>query len=52
MITNSKFNVHLASLADKRLMYEFAKEMNFDQKAVGNKTIRDKTLIKLLKSPG
>ena len=41
MITNSKYNVNLASLADKKLMYDFAKEMNFDLKAVGNKSIRD-----------
>ena len=33
-------------------MYDFAKEMNFDQKAIGKKSTRDKTLIKLLKSPG
>ena len=52
MITNSKFNFDLASLQDKKLMYDFAKEMHFDQKAVGNKSIRDRKLIKLLKSPG
>ena len=52
MITNSKYNVDLASLADKKLMFEFAKEMNFDQKAIGKKSTRDKRLIKLLKSPG
>ena len=52
MITNSKYNVDLASLADKKLMYDFAKEMHFDQKALGKKSTRDKTLIKLLKSPG
>ena len=52
MITNTKFNVDLASLQDKKLMYEFAKEMHFDQKAVGNKSIRDRKLIKLLNSPG
>ena len=52
MITNSKYNVDLASLADKKLMYDFAKEMNFDMKAQGNKSKRDRTLIKLLKSPG
>ena len=51
MITNSKYNVDLASLADRKLMYDFAKEMNFDQKAIGKKSTRDKTLIKLLKSP-
>ena len=32
-------------------MYDFVKEMNFDQKAVGKKSTRDRTLIKLLKSP-
>ena len=52
MITNKNFNVDLASLADKKLMYDFAKEMHFDTKAQGNKSTRDRTLIKLLKSPG
>ena len=52
MITNSKFNVDLASLPDKKLMYDFAKEMKFDTKTLGNKSTRDRTLIKLLKSPG
>ena len=51
MITYSKYNVDLASLQGKKLMYDFAKEMNFDAKAVGNKSTRDKTLINLLKSP-
>ena len=51
MIANKNYNVDLASLADKK-MYDFAKEMNFDLKAQGNKSTRDKTLIKLHKSPG
>ena len=51
-ITKSKYNVDLASLADKKILYNFAKEMKFDQKAIGKKSTRDKTLIKLLKSPG
>ena len=33
-------------------MYDFGKEMHFDQKTVGNKSIRDRKLIKLLNSPG
>ena len=33
-------------------MYDFAKEMNYDTKALGNKSARDRTLIKLLNSPG
>ena len=51
MITNKNYNVDLASLADKKLTYDFAKEMNFDQKAVGKKSTRDRTLLKILKSP-
>ena len=51
MITNSKYNVNLASLADKKLMYDFAKEIHFDQNAPGRKSTRDNTLIKLLNSP-
>ena len=52
MITNENYKVDLASLSDKKLMYDFAKEKNFDLKAQGNKSTRDRTLIKLLKSPG
>ena len=52
MITNKKYNVDLACLVDKKLLYKFAKEMNFDLKAVGKKSTRDRTLIKLVKSPG
>ena len=39
MITNSKFKVDLASLSDKKLMYDFAKEMKFDMRAQGNKSL-------------
>ena len=51
MITNKNYNVNHASLSDKKLMYEFAKEMHFDERRVGNKSTRDKTLKKLLNSP-
>ena len=47
MITNKDYNVDHASLEDKKLMYDFAKEMHFDQKAIGKKSTRDKTLIKI-----
>ena len=49
--TKNEYNVNLASLADKKLMYDFAKEKNFDLKAVGKKSTRDRTLIKVLESP-
>ena len=51
MITNKNYNLDLASLSDKKMMYDFAKEI-FDVKKIGNKSTRDRTLIKLLKSPG
>ena len=51
MITNSNYNVDLASLQVNKLMYDFAKEMNFDLKAVGKKYTRDGTLLNLLESP-
>ena len=50
-ISNENFNVDLASLQDQKLMYDFAEETNFDMKAQGNKSTRDRTLIKLLISP-
>ena len=52
MITNKNYNVNPASLQDKKLMYEVAKEMNFGLNAHGRKSTRDSTLIKLFKSPG
>ena len=52
MITNKNYNVNLASLQDKKSMYDFAKEMNFDTKVLGNKSTRDRMRIKLLNSPG
>ena len=51
MIPNNKLNVNLASLLDEKVMYDFAKEMNLDVKGPGNKSIPDRILIKLLKSP-
>ena len=32
-------------------MYNFAKELFFDEKALGNKSTRDRSLIRLFKSP-
>ena len=51
-ITNKSYNVDLAKLQDKKQMYDFAKEINFDLKAQGIKSTRGRTLKKLLKSPG
>ena len=50
MITNRNYNVDFASLSNKKLMYDFAKEINFDVKGLGRKSTGDRTLINLLKS--
>ena len=52
MITNKNYNVNHASLSDKKFMYDFAKEMHFDERRVGKKSTRDRTLIKLVEPPG
>ena len=52
MITNKNYNVDRASLQDKKLRYYIAKKMNFDIRTQSNKSTRDRTLLKLFKSPG
>ena len=50
-ITNYDFNVNHSNQKDRKLIYEFAKEMNFDIRQKGNKSDRDKSIVRLLKSP-
>ena len=50
MINIKNSNVELASFSDKKILFEFAKETNFDLKAQNIKSARDRTLLKLLKS--
>ena len=51
LMTNKNYNVDIANLLDKELMYEYAKEIYFDDNASGKKSTRDKSFIKLPKSP-
>ena len=51
LMTNKNYNVDLASLADKKLLCDFVKGMHFDVRGQGNKSTRDSTVIKSLKSP-
>ena len=51
MITNKNCNVEFARLWDKMLLNDFAKKMYFDVKATGSKSTRDRSLMRLLKSP-
>ena len=51
LITNHKFNANHSSPQDKKLIYEFAKEMNYDTKSSGRPSIRHNSVIKILESP-
>ena len=50
-MTNYDFNVDHSNQQDRKLIYELAKEMNFNNKQKGNKSERDKSIIRLLRSP-
>ena len=50
-ITNYDFNVDHSNQQDRKLIYEFAKEMNFNIKEEGKKSDREKSIARLLKSP-
>ena len=49
--TNYKFNVGLSKLRDRKVIREFAEEMNFDFENIGQKSTRDSSIVELLKSP-
>ena len=50
-ITDYDFNVDHSNQQDRKLIYEFAKEMNFNIREKGKKSDRDKSIARLLKSP-
>ena len=51
VITNYKFNVDHSSPQDKKLIYEFAKEMSYDTKSTGRPSVRHNSMIRLLDQP-
>ena len=51
VITNYKFNADHSSPQDKKLIYEFAKEMDYDTKSTGRPSTRHTSIIKILESP-
>ena len=51
LITQKNYKVCIANIKVKRILYEFAKEMYFDEKALGKKSTGGKLLRRLLKSP-
>ena len=51
LITNHKFNADDSSPQDKKVIYEFEKEMNYDTKSTGRPSTRHTSIIKILESP-
>ena len=49
--TNYDYNVSQSNPKDQKLIDEFGKEMKFNIKQKGRKSDRDKSMLKLLKSP-
>ena len=43
--------LNLVNHRTKEVTFDYAKEMSFEEKALSNKSNRDKTLLKLPKSP-
>ena len=50
-MTSYDFNVNHSNPKDQKLIFEFANEMNFYIKQKGRKSDRDRTLVKIIKSP-
>ena len=50
-VTNYDFNVDDSNQQDRKLIYEFAKEMNFNIRQKGKKSDRDNSIVRLLRSP-
>ena len=51
VITNFKFNVDHSNQQDRKMIYEFAKEMNYDVKNTGRPGVRHNSMIRLLDQP-
>ena len=51
VITNHKFNVDHSNPQDKKLIYQFAKEMNYDIKSPGRPSTRHNSMVRLLDQP-
>ena len=51
VMTNYKFNVDHSNHQDRKIIYEFAKEMKYDVKSAGRPGVRHSSMIRLLESP-
>ena len=51
VITNHKFNIDHSNQQDRKIIYQFAKEMNYDIKSTGRPSTRHNSMIRLLGQP-
>ena len=51
VMTTYKFNVDHPNQQDRKIIYEFAKEMNYDVKSIGRPGVRHNSMIRLLDQP-
>ena len=51
VITNHKFNVDHSNPQDRKIIYGFAKQMNYDTKSTGRPSVRHSSMIRLLDQP-
>ena len=51
LITNHKFNVDHSNQQDRKIIYKFAKELNYDTKSTGRPSVRHNSMIRLLDQP-
>ena len=50
-MTNNKFNVDHSNQQDRKIIYEFAKEMKYKFKNKGRPSVRHSSMIRLLNQP-
>ena len=48
---NHKFNIDHSNQQDRKIIYQFAKEMNYDIKSIGRPSTRHNSMIRLLDQP-
>ena len=51
VIINYKFNVDHSNHQDRKIIYEFAEEMNYDTKSTGRPSIRHNSMVRLPNQP-
>ena len=51
VMTNYQFNVDHSNQQDRKIIYKFAKEMNYDVKSTGRPSVRHNSMIRLLDQP-